>query len=104
MVFNGLNFFLSLIEIFDDGFVTNFRKFYSVGGWLASCNRSLMIHENPRPACRGRDNAGEKVKSGILKLQIDDNLPGVKIIGAEVEVPDMKWIGEVIDLVISFGS
>jgi hypothetical protein len=31
-------------------------------------------------------------------------LPGAKIIGAEVEVQDMKWIWELFGLVISFGS
>jgi hypothetical protein len=28
-------------------------------------------------------------------------LPGAKIIGAEVEVPDMEWIGEVFRVLIS---
>ena len=40
----------------------------------------------------------------LLSTGIDDYLPGAKIIGAEVEVPDMKWIWEVLGLVISLGS
>jgi hypothetical protein len=34
---------------------------------------------------------------------MDDSLPGAKIIGAELEVPDMKRIWEVFGLRISSG-
>lgn len=37
------------------------------------------------------------------QIPMADILPGAKIIGAEVEVPDMKWIWEVFEAVISFG-
>jgi hypothetical protein len=43
--------------------------------------------------------------SGLeTKRVFQDHLPGAKIIGAEVEIPDMIWIWEVLGVVISFGS
>ncbi len=42
--------------------------------------------------------------SGKRNEGIAANLPGVKIFGTEVEVPDMKWIWEVFRISISFQS
>jgi hypothetical protein len=39
-----------------------------------------------------------------LARELADNLPGAKIIAAELAVPDMNWIWEVFGLVISFQS
>ena len=42
-------------------------------------------------------------QSMSLKMNIQTTWPRAKIIGAEVEVPDMKWIWEVYGVVISLG-
>jgi hypothetical protein len=43
------------------------------------------------------------ISRGEAVFKNSDHLPGTKIIGAEIEVPDMKWIWEVFGHVISFG-